>query len=220
MPLSIFIVILMLYLPQFSRAVDTDGMYGRMPPWTAVDEYEPCMRTRGDAYCFTSAKLKGSPSDPLYKYLVEYSADNLTHYDRTNIHRGICVKQTCSDFQKISPNLTIALEACLNANTIKEYGLIANVFKVFCEEYKEHIQFDASDFAFGAVLMALLVLNLSGSLYDYCGGREDTIVGKIFLFFAVKRNWQLLVAPPNADPTQSRLESLNGSRQVLIQTTP
>ncbi|XP_061720716.1 nose resistant to fluoxetine protein 6-like [Cydia pomonella] len=193
----------------------TPQEYDVLPKLTNIDEYAPCMRVPGDAYCFVSAELHGNLSDPLYHMLVEYSANTITHFDHTHIHRGICPKKTCVHHMHTSTNLTKVVETCLNETLTRDYSLTAKIFEAHCEEYSKELKLDSGDYAFVVVIFGVLVLNSLGSFYDFfCEHGKNTFVGRYVLCFSVRRNWQRLAAPGSSSPMQRRIKSIHSFRTI------
>ncbi|KAI8420499.1 hypothetical protein MSG28_008982, partial [Choristoneura fumiferana] len=84
--------------------------YKKLPALYELDEFYPCLQTSGDLYCYVDA-------------LLEYSAQTITHFNHTVVHRGVCMTQTCRQYLGNSTNLDQALEECLNATLYETHQL-------------------------------------------------------------------------------------------------
>ncbi|XP_047996591.1 nose resistant to fluoxetine protein 6-like isoform X1 [Leguminivora glycinivorella] len=189
--------------------------YDELPKVTQVDEYRRCMRVPGDTYCFVSAQVHGNLSDHLYRTLVEYSANVITHFDHTHVHRGICPKKSCAHHLQAFSNLTDAVEACLNESLTRDYRLTAKIYEAHCEVYSEESKWDRGDFAYMVVVLVIMGLNGLGSMYDFfCHHGKETFVGRVLLCFAVRQNWKRLAAPASSSPMQQRIKVIHCIRTI------
>ncbi|CAG9564326.1 unnamed protein product [Danaus chrysippus] len=95
------------------------------PPLYALDDWKLC-QSPGDVYCIVDAVLVSTNSSPLLKEIQEYSSKTLKHFNRTVVHRGVCVTR-CGE--QGSDMWNEAAEGCINTS-LEEYGLEADVQEV------------------------------------------------------------------------------------------
>ncbi|KAI8420498.1 hypothetical protein MSG28_008982, partial [Choristoneura fumiferana] len=125
--------------------------YKKLPALYELDEFYPCLQTSGDLYCYVDALLVSNTTSEL---LNEYSAQTITHFNHTVVHRGVCMTQTCRQYLGNSTNLDQALEECLNATLYETHQLQVNLIKdkVECTYYNEKVEIDAGDCAVATIM--------------------------------------------------------------------
>ncbi|KAL0870186.1 hypothetical protein ABMA27_006331 [Loxostege sticticalis] len=190
--------------------------YARMPPKFHLDRYTHCLHQPGGVYCTAHADVVADGPSELLDMMRGYSAYNLKHFNNTQLRYGLCMTRTCRQFYNGSaePELEAAAEACLNDSLSQSHGLKTKVKEVNCyfeDETKNKHAVDWVDWAFAAVMVAIVALNVTGSAYDFT--RDKTKPGNKFLLsFSCRVNWKQLLAPPSPDPRAKALQSLNGVR--------
>lgn len=107
--------------------------------------------------------------------LQEYSAHKSTHYNYTELYRGVCVTQNCKQFlDKTTENLTHTLEACLNDTFYSNYELRTKVFDDFdCTKRERTMELDDVHWYVAAVCVLILCANIVGSFCDFSFGRRE-----------------------------------------------
>ncbi|XP_023940639.2 nose resistant to fluoxetine protein 6 [Bicyclus anynana] len=183
--------------------------FAEAPPLYALDEWSQCQRAE-DVYCIVHAALTPANS-PLYDLLQEYSADTQKHYNRTLVHRGICVSRCGGQGPDTWHD---AAQLCVNQN-LARYDLQAEVLSVeWCN--KPIPKLSASAFAFNIVLLILLGATfLTTGLHvlgKYCGRFQEN---RYILAFSIKNNWKILThirSNPKEEDRTRDLSSLEGIR--------
>ncbi|XP_047997187.1 nose resistant to fluoxetine protein 6-like [Leguminivora glycinivorella] len=216
--MKIFIVLCVFWLHKAAGFIYSlnDTEYDRLPPMFKLDDFYPCLRDPGDRYCYVDAKLVANGSSELLHTLQEYTiANNFTHYDHNLIHWGICVTKTCRSYLNNHTDANEALEACLNSSLLQTYQLQAHLVKdkVYCTEFEETAKIDTAEKVVAVVVIAIVLLNVLGTLFDLCCVSKS-VGGRFLLCFSAKRNWRRLFAPSGegSEPRLSRLKLFNGMK--------
>ncbi|XP_047997366.1 O-acyltransferase like protein-like [Leguminivora glycinivorella] len=193
--------------------------YSRLPQLFHYEPYYSCLLAAGDTYCYVDARLLANESNQLFDVIKGYSAYNKTHFDHTIVHRGVCVTQTCRDYLDNATGVVPAVEACFNDTLYKSYGLQTKILKdfVYCTKFDEPAGYDLVDYTIVVLLLALVLLNVAGSLVDYfgCTGKKS-IGGRLLLCFSFKRNWDRLrtAAGEGPEPRLKRLKCFTGLKTI------
>ncbi|CAH2089116.1 unnamed protein product [Euphydryas editha] len=95
-----------------------DTTYLEIPPLFHLDEWALCQRPK-DVYCMVDAALISPKPSPLFDFLKEYSSNTQKHYNRTLVHRGVCISKCGAEGPETWRG---AAERCLN-NNLAQYGL-------------------------------------------------------------------------------------------------
>ncbi|XP_026320868.1 nose resistant to fluoxetine protein 6-like [Hyposmocoma kahamanoa] len=197
--------------------------YERMPPLYALDEYNSCLRNPGGVYCLVDVHLSGD--NRLMHTINEYSAYSMKHFNHTQVHRGICLTTTCKEHVQnhslqTNEDLRPLLEECLNESLWKRYELHGQLENIlYCNREGDIIRYDLSDIIVAVVYLTIIVLNITGSLYDVFYYRKDDKSGNPYLLsFSIRRNWAKLTAPAGdgPDPRFKRLKLFNGLRTMTM----
>ncbi|CAG9795921.1 unnamed protein product [Diatraea saccharalis] len=195
--------------------------YNKMPPLYGLDDYSSCLLEAGGTYCVADFGLVGKNS--LMHMIKEYSEYRLKHFNHTQIHRGICVSNTCKRFKKdpssnTERSLSKTLEVCLNDTIYRNYELEVKLENIrYCKKAEDKKTIDNYDLAVAIVYLIIIGLNALGTIYDKC--RKDKKSGnKYLLAFSISQNWGKLVAPSgrNSDPRINRLKLFHSMRAMTI----
>lgn len=103
----------------------------------------------------------------------------MKHFNHTQVHRGICLTTTCKKHiqnhsLQTNQDLRPLLEECLNESLWKHYELHGQLENIlYCNREGNIIRFDFSDIIVAVVYLTIIVLNITGSLYDVIYYRKD-----------------------------------------------
>ncbi|CAH1640058.1 unnamed protein product [Spodoptera littoralis] len=201
-----------------------DTEYNRMPAKYKGDLYDKCHWDEDAVYCFAELNLVSDTPSPLLTMIQEYSAHNTTHFNYTKLVRGVCLTQTCKHLYNgtaASINDTeigIAIEACVNEEMFKDYGLKIKVIRQFCNQPPKDKPLDTLDYAMAIVCLVILLANIAGTIYEPFGGHRKDFLSRFLVCFSIRNNWRKLVAPVarGQDPRMRRLKSIHGIRTMSI----
>ncbi|KAG6461604.1 hypothetical protein O3G_MSEX012737 [Manduca sexta] len=188
-----------------------------LPPLYGLDDWTQCRR-RGDVYCMVEAALLAPASSYLLDILKSYSNQTLKHYNRTLIHRGVCVTR-CSDFSDTS--WESAAQLCVN-RSLSSYGLQAQVQSVeWCTSVGEEVPTSAAARALAVFCTALVALACLATALHVLGDRCVKADGNKYLMaFSLKRNWDILTydrSKPRTDERMKDVACLEGIRFLGMQ---
>nr|XP_034835576.1 nose resistant to fluoxetine protein 6-like [Maniola hyperantus] len=184
--------------------------FAEAPPLFALDEWAQCQRP-ADVYCIVHAALTSATPNRFLDLLREYSADTQKHFNRTLVHRGVCVSRCGGEAPETWRD---AAQICVN-QSLARYDLEAQVLSVqWCN--KPVPKLSTSAFVFNVVMLILLaVTSLATGLHvfgKFCGRFQGN---RYLLAFSVKNNWQILThirSTPKAEDRTSDLSALEGIR--------
>ncbi|XP_031765821.2 nose resistant to fluoxetine protein 6-like [Galleria mellonella] len=187
--------------------------FASLPPLYALDDWKQCQRP-GDQYCIVDAALVSRHPSPGLMLLQEYSKETLKHYNRTQIHRGVCVTR-CGSHENTT-GVWDAAQLCLNDSLLK-YGLEAEVLSVdWCTTAGASPASSGSALALAALCVVLLTLALLATTLHALGERCATFNGnKYLLAFSMKHNWQILTydrSKPRSDERMKSIACIEGMR--------
>ncbi|XP_047997356.1 nose resistant to fluoxetine protein 6-like [Leguminivora glycinivorella] len=196
--------------------------YYRMPELHEMEDYDRCLAAPRGLYCVLDADLLPGDNPELMRILQEYSANTKKHYNHTQIHRAVCVTETCKDFAQgrsleDPTDLRLVLEECVNASIWRTHKLNAKVTDVStCKRHGERRRFSPADYVMAGVYLALLILNVLGTWHDFI--QDDTPGNPYLLAFSMRRNWRTLTAAGFDGPDRRlrRLRVFNGMRTLTI----
>ncbi|XP_064073804.1 nose resistant to fluoxetine protein 6-like [Vanessa tameamea] len=203
--LSVCFVIMTLWPGCFSDPMMlNETTYLDLPPLFHLDEWSQCRRPN-DVYCIVDAALVSSSPSPLFDYIKAYSSKTQKHYNRTMVHRGVCISKcgvggpdTRSD----------AAERCLN-NSLAEYGLQAKVLTLHFCKTPETVYRSPSTGSFNIVVLSVLVItSLATGLHIFGGRCARFAENKFLLAFSLKQNWQILKRIRSESHTDYRTKDL------------
>ncbi|KAM3959446.1 nose resistant to fluoxetine protein 6 [Aphomia sociella] len=198
-----------------------DTEFATLPPLYALDEWKQCQRP-GDVYCIVDAALVSRNTSPGLTLLREYSKDILKHYNRTLIHRGVCVSR-CGSNDNTTDSWNAAAQNCVNSS-VSKYGLEAEVMSVnWCSTVGSSPVTDSSSARALAVLCVLLVsLAFLATILHVLGDRCAKVDGNRYLLaFSMKRNWQILTydrSKPRTDDRMKNIACIEGIRVLGLQS--
>ncbi|XP_026321076.1 uncharacterized protein LOC113231121 [Hyposmocoma kahamanoa] len=175
-----------------------------LPPLYDLDDWYQCQGP-GDVYCIVDAALTSTEKSPLLELLQEYSSQTLKHYNRTQIHRGLCVTKCSND---TTGSRRDAAQRCVSRQ-MRVYGLDAQVLNVdWCTSPdSEPGTGGARALAVFCVVLLAFVLAATAlhALCDSC-----LIVGsnKYLLAFSLKQNWKILTYDRSKPRTDDRMKDV------------
>ncbi|XP_053614331.1 nose resistant to fluoxetine protein 6-like [Plodia interpunctella] len=193
--------------------------FASLPPLYALDEWAQCQNP-GDVYCIVDAQLRSDSPSPTLRLLEAYSQQTLKHYNRTLVHRGVCVSR-CMEVHGSGDKHTAA-QHCVN-NSVVKYGLQAVVTSVsWCSTQGSPPATDASSARALAVLCVVLVaLAFLGTVLHVVGDRWAKLDSNRYLLaFSLKRNWSILTydrSKPRSDDRMKDLTAIEGIRVIGMQ---
>ncbi|XP_037301425.1 nose resistant to fluoxetine protein 6-like [Manduca sexta] len=191
-----------------------DTEYEMMPPLFKLDEYAPCISDPGGLYCVVDIDLFSRHNSSLMRMIQGYSEHRIKHYNHTQIHRGICVTRTC---RHNTTDLTRTVQECANESLWENYKIEGRVNIQYCKG-GERPALDKSDLAVALVYLVLIILNITGSVYDVVACKDGGKGNPYLLAFSLKRNWARLVAAGGKgdDPRFERLKLFQGIRSITM----
>ncbi|XP_048484000.1 nose resistant to fluoxetine protein 6 isoform X2 [Plutella xylostella] len=205
-----------------------DTVLASLPPLFALQRWAACQRP-GDRYCLLEAELVAGPPDLLLT-LQEYSAQTDKHYNRSRIHRGVCVTRCGGSTGGAGGDGggagdEAALQQCVNQTLYEEYGLQASLLSVsYCSTAGAAPPPAPGARALGVLTLVLGVLAaLATALHavgDRCARQEKILSNKYLLAFSIKKNWEIITydrSRPRQDQRMSDLACLEGIRVLAIE---
>ncbi|XP_063626342.1 nose resistant to fluoxetine protein 6-like [Cydia splendana] len=196
--------------------------YYKLPELHEMDDYDRCLVAPKGLYCVLDADLYPGENPDLMRILQEYSASTKRHYNHTQIHRALCVTETCKDFAlgrylEHPEDLKLVLEECVNASIWRTHKLTARVTNVStCKKHGAKRHFTAADYVMAGVYMTLIIVNVLGTWHDFI--QDDTPGNPYLMAFSIRRNWRKLTAAgfDGPDHRLRRLRVFNGLRTLTI----
>ncbi|XP_038211046.1 nose resistant to fluoxetine protein 6-like isoform X2 [Zerene cesonia] len=204
-------------LPTNSRFISrsNDTLLSTIPPLYDLDEWTSCQRPM-DRYCMVDAALVSKTPSPLLDLLKDYSSQTLKHYNRSQVHRGVCVSRCHSN----ASNWQDAAQHCVN-QSVQSYGLEAEVVSAEWCSVAGSDQSSATSRALGVVMIALLVMTCLATGLNVLGDRCGKCDGNRFLMaFSLKKNWEILTydrSKPRQEQRMKDLTCLEGIRFIGMQ---
>ncbi|XP_063386154.1 nose resistant to fluoxetine protein 6-like [Cydia fagiglandana] len=187
-----------------------------------MDDYDRCLVAPEGLYCVLDADLYPGENPDLMRILQGYSASTKKHYNHTQIHRALCVTQTCKEFTQgryleHPEDLKLVLEECVNASVWRTHKLTAKVTNIStCKKHGAKRHFSAADYVMAGVYMTLIIVNVLGTWHDFI---QDNTPGNPYLMaFSIRRNWRKLTSAgfDGPDHRLRRLRVFNGLRTLTI----
>ncbi|KAL0820748.1 hypothetical protein ABMA28_006568 [Loxostege sticticalis] len=130
--------------------------FAELPPLFGLDDWAGC-QGEDDVWCIVDAALVSDEPSAALTLLQEYSQQTQKHYNRSQVHRGLCVSRCGAEEDGPNPWRTAA-ERCLNQELTK-YGLQASVESVsLCTRPQRAAGSGARALAALAVVLVALVL--------------------------------------------------------------
>ncbi|GBP67870.1 Nose resistant to fluoxetine protein 6 [Eumeta japonica] len=189
--------------------------FSSLPALYALDAWSRCPAPA--RYCLVEAAILPQDS-PTYRLLEDYSAQSLKHYNRTLIHRGVCVAK-CAPPAAASEH--DALQYCVNRTLWEEHGLQAQVLSVGWCSSSSSKALTTEERVFGIICLILLAAALLATIYHIilvtCAKAEGN---KYVLAFSLKKNWSILTynrAKPRQDERMADFSCIEGLRVLAIQ---
>ncbi|XP_075981088.1 nose resistant to fluoxetine protein 6-like [Anticarsia gemmatalis] len=196
-----------------------DTVFASLPPLYALDEWSQCQRP-GDVYCMVDAALYATQPSPVMTLLQGYSQQTLKHYNRTQVHRGVCVSR-CGKINQTTDTWDDAAQSCVSAGVAK-YGLEAEVLSVsWCMSVDSPPSSTGPARALAVLCTVLVALACLATgvhvLGDRCAKAE---CNRYLLAFSLKRNWDILTynrRKPRSDDRMKDVACIEGIRFLGMQ---
>ncbi|RVE44376.1 hypothetical protein evm_010997 [Chilo suppressalis] len=193
-----------------------DTQFSQLPPLYGLDDWAQCQQP-DDMWCMVDAALHAEGPSPALELLQEYSKVTLKHYNRTQVHRGLCVSR-CGPKAEGESAWHEAARVCLQRD-LAQYNLTAEVLSVsWCSSTRLEPTSGAA--ALAILLVVLLALALLATTLHVLGERCAKSDGnKYLLAFSMKKNWEILTydrSKPRSDDRMKDLTCIEGIRYPLI----
>ncbi|XP_032520170.2 nose resistant to fluoxetine protein 6-like [Danaus plexippus] len=200
----VYLVMLLAVCDGSSEEINETSV-GSFPPLYALEDWKLCQNP-GDVYCIVDALLVSTNSSPLLQQIQEYSSRTLKHFNRTVVHRGVCVTK-CGGQGPDTWN--VAAEGCINTS-LEEYGLEADVQDVGWCRNNQPTPMSTSARVFVIVCATLLAMTLIATGLHALEYRFGKFFGnKYILAFSLKRNWKMLIYDDKQRNRNERTEDLS-----------
>nr|XP_049701032.1 nose resistant to fluoxetine protein 6 [Helicoverpa armigera] len=195
-----------------------DTVFATLPPLYGLDEWSQCQRD-GDVYCIVDAALYSPRPSPAMMLLQDYSAQKLKHYNRTLIHRGVCVSR-CGQ-QNQTSGWQDAAQACVNSS-VQQYGLEAVVESVgYCSVAGAGAGGLGPARSLGVLATILAALACLATAVHVLGDRcAKAHCNRYLLAFSLKRNFDILTydrSKPRTDDRMKDVACIEGIRFLGMQ---
>ncbi|XP_037873716.1 nose resistant to fluoxetine protein 6 [Bombyx mori] len=183
-----------------------DTFFNSIPPLYALDDWTQCQRP-GDVYCTVDAVLKvAEPKSSLLSLLQEYSSQTLKHYNRTQIHRGVCVSR-CRREQPADTSWN-SVQNCVNQSVLK-YGLQAELLSMDWCVSQDAKPVSGSARALAVFCTTLVAIACLATVLHVLAERCVKVDGNKYLMaFSLKRNLDVLIRNRCGPKTQPRLKDV------------
>ncbi|KAF9405674.1 hypothetical protein HW555_013696 [Spodoptera exigua] len=188
------------------RCWQVDTVFATLPPLYGLEEWEQCRRP-GDVYCIVDAALQSREPSPTMMLLRDYSKQSLKHYNRTQIHRGVCVSR-CGR-QNGTAGWQEAAQGCVNSS-VAQYGLEAEVLSVdWCMSADSPPESSGPGRSLAVICTMLVALACLATgvhvLGDRCAKAE---CNRYLLAFSLKRNFDILTYDRCKPRTEDRMKDV------------
>ncbi|XP_013163237.1 PREDICTED: nose resistant to fluoxetine protein 6-like isoform X2 [Papilio xuthus] len=124
----------------------------------------------------------------------------------------------CKDYLK--PNTTsskdfnLVIEQCLNTSFWEQYKLKTRIKEdTMCHTKDQYYPIEPIDIVVAVILLCILILNLSGSVYHILIVKKNYSGNKWLLYFSIQRNWSKLIETTD-NRKNERLKGLNGMKVI------
>ncbi|KAJ8716966.1 hypothetical protein PYW08_005365 [Mythimna loreyi] len=194
--------------------------YSLMPPIFYMDDYERCLREANGLFCtFEADLISDNPSD-LLTMIKEYSIHEMTHFNHSHLHYGLCVTKTCKKQYESNVDLRHVLEGCLNETMWEKYELKVRLTNKYnCNVPKQYDHIDALDIFVAILLLVIVMFNLIGSLCDFFRITDAKPLAdkRMLYYFSIRQNWRVLWhLGEESDPRLRRLKGLHGIKALTM----
>ncbi|XP_072942314.1 nose resistant to fluoxetine protein 6-like [Epargyreus clarus] len=211
------IISVLSYAAVFGASELNETTYASLPPLYGLDNWLSCRRP-GDVYCMVDAVLLPNSSSTLMNLLEDYSNVTLKHYNRTQIHRGVCVSR-CGVADGPGDWRTAA-QVCVN-QSMQEFGLEAQVLSTSWCSSSDPEPASSSARSLGVICIAIVVITFLATGLHILGERCAKADGNKFLLaFSIMRNWSIMTydrSKPRKDERMKDLACIEGVRFLGIQ---
>ncbi|XP_022125237.2 nose resistant to fluoxetine protein 6-like [Pieris rapae] len=184
------------------------------PPFFSLDDWGSCQRPM-DKYCIVDAVLHSSKPSPLLDVLEVYSSEIYKHYNRTQIHRGVCVSR-CPG-KNNTDNLVEAAQSCIDEN-IKAYDLEAEVVSAKWCNTAGVSRVSQSARVMAVVMVTVLVIIVAATIVSFV---DPKMGNKYLMAFSLKKNWEILThsrSVPKSEPRLNCFAGFDGIKVLGIQS--
>ncbi|XP_072934084.1 O-acyltransferase like protein-like [Epargyreus clarus] len=196
-------------------ALLSDEEYYQMPKLFQLDDYDECLARPGGAFCVGSFELAGRTNTHLMHLITQYT-DNRYHFNRSRIHRGLCVTTTCAHIDHAL--LPRRFEACVD-NITRSHGLEAHLYHLdYCETAQSppRMPIDEVDLGFLGLVMVILAANVIGTVYDLLRN-PDNKPNRLLMPWSLRVNWNRLTASyEDGDPRLNHLNPVHGMKCMTL----
>ncbi|KAI8423467.1 hypothetical protein MSG28_012591 [Choristoneura fumiferana] len=173
-----------------------------MPALSELDDFDLCMRDPGAVYCIVDLDLMEDDT-PLYQFIKNFSSHVAKHYKHSKLHRGVCANQHCGlnlTHADAGESTAAAMHSCLNVSLHQGYGLQVESLSVrYCKTQADQLPYDALDWSVGAIILAILLINIGCSAYYFFWPSEEIEKNKLMMAFCIQKNWKALKHGGSAD---------------------
>ncbi|XP_073960898.1 LOW QUALITY PROTEIN: nose resistant to fluoxetine protein 6-like [Choristoneura fumiferana] len=180
----------------------TELDYYSMPALSELDDFDLCMRDPGAVYCIVDLDLMEDDT-PLYQFIKNFSSHVAKHYKHSKLHRGVCANQHCGlnlTHADAGESTAAAMHSCLNVSLHQGYGLQVESLSVrYCKTQADQLPYDALDWSVGAIILAILLINIGCSAYYFFWPSEEIEKNKLMMAFCIQKNWKALKHGGSAD---------------------
>ncbi|CAB3244320.1 unnamed protein product [Arctia plantaginis] len=195
-------------IPVLSSVVEiNDTIATTLPPLYHLDDWSRCQRT-GDVYCIVDAVLYTTQPSRTMALLQRYSQQKFKHYNRTQIHRGVCVSR-CGKVNHTTGSWHDAAQSCVSIGVAK-YELQAEVTSVdWCMSVDSPPTSSGPARALAVLCTMLVALACLATgvhvLGDRCAKAE---CNRYLLAFSLKKNWDILTYDRRKPRTDDRMKAV------------
>ncbi|XP_026739369.1 nose resistant to fluoxetine protein 6-like isoform X1 [Trichoplusia ni] len=195
-----------------------DTQFASLPALYALDEWSQCQRA-GDVYCMVDAALYATQPSPALMLLQDYSKQTVKHYNRTQVHRGVCVSR-CGE-HNVTSGWYDAAQACVSAG-VAQYGLEAEVLSVdWCMSADSPPASSGPGRSLAVLVTVLAALACLATAVHVLGDRcAKAECNRYLLAFSLKRNYDILTydrSKPRTDDRMKDVACIEGIRFLGMQ---
>ncbi|XP_045526107.1 nose resistant to fluoxetine protein 6-like [Pieris brassicae] len=170
------------------------------PPLYGLDNWALCQKPT-DKYCIVDAALYSSKPSSLLDVLKEYSSQTLKHFNRTQIHRGLCITRCGVN----TTDVLEAAQACIN-NEVQKYELQAEVLSPQRCSTPGSKRASGSARALGVVMASIIILTIAATVVEFY---KFKIGNKYLTAFSLINNWKILTGDRSKANNEERMKDLN-----------
>ncbi|CAB3245519.1 unnamed protein product [Arctia plantaginis] len=194
--------------------------YAKFPKLFHLDEYHECLKQADGLYCVGTFHVKPTQEpDHIYELMKEYSRDD-HNFNRTLIHRGVCVSSRCPSLSHIH-NVSERFDRCVAQDSNQRSLQTKLTELIYCRSHAEDDAFNNNAIetphrVFVYAVLGLVALNVIGTIYDKVKG-DAANKSKILMSWSILSNWKELVGPyPDGDPRLAAVLPFAGFRVLMV----